>query len=159
MNFVDYFDLFGVKAMQVSCIKGKGAPTTATGGAAGMLYMDTDTGAIYKCTAVVDEVYTWAALGSSGGMSTQAANLLLTILRNGVYTSDQSANIAALKAALASGGSTPDEGGGDSGDTDITEDGGNVTVTGATATDDGNGNVTVTGMTATDDGNGNITVS
>lgn len=39
-----------------------------------------------------------------GGLSTAAAELLLTILRNGVYTSDQSANIAALEAALASGG-------------------------------------------------------
>lgn len=45
---------------------------------------------------------------SSGSMSEAAVALLLTILRNGVYTSNQSANIAALEAALASGGDVPD---------------------------------------------------
>jgi hypothetical protein len=47
----------------------------------------------------------------SGGMSATAANLLINILRNGVYSTDQSANITALEAALASGGGgtdTPD---------------------------------------------------
>lgn len=48
--------------------------------------------------------------GGSGGMSTTAANLLVTILRNGVYSTDQSANITALANALASngGGEEPD---------------------------------------------------
>lgn len=49
---------------------------------------------------------------NGGGLSTTAANLLLTILRNGVYSTDQSANITALAVALESGEST---GGGDSG--------------------------------------------
>jgi hypothetical protein len=48
-----------------------------------------------------------ATPSGSGGMSITAANLLLTILRNGVYTSDQSANIDALEAALKSGGDEP----------------------------------------------------
>lgn len=38
---------------------GKGAPTTSTEGAVGCLYMDTDTGNMYKCTAAVDGSYTW----------------------------------------------------------------------------------------------------
>lgn len=41
----------------------------------------------------------------SGGMSATASALLITILRNGVYNTNQSANITALEAALASGGS------------------------------------------------------
>lgn len=50
---------------------------------------------------------------NGGGISATAADLLMTILRSGVYTNDQSANIAALEAALSSGG---DSGGsGDSG--------------------------------------------
>lgn len=39
------------------------------------------------------------------GVSKTAADLLITILRNGVYSTDQSANITALETALASGGS------------------------------------------------------
>lgn len=48
--------------------------------------------------------------GGSGGMNTTAANLLVTILRNAVYSTDQSANITALANALASngGGEEPD---------------------------------------------------
>lgn len=48
--------------------------------------------------------------GCSGGMNTTVANLLVTILRNAVYSTDQSANITALANALASngGGEEPD---------------------------------------------------
>ena len=45
------------------------------------------------------------AVSGGGGMSSTASALLITILRNGVYSTDQSANITALEAALASGGS------------------------------------------------------
>lgn len=44
--------------------------------------------------------------GSGGGMNTIAKTLLMTILRNGVYTSDQSANINALETALGESGGT-----------------------------------------------------
>lgn len=59
MNHVDHLNLFGVEAKEIPCIKGEGAPTTATEGAVGCFYMDTDTGRVYKCTAVTDGVYTW----------------------------------------------------------------------------------------------------
>lgn len=62
MNYVEKFNLFGVEAMQIPCIKGDGAPTTATPGAVGCLYMNTATGKLYKCTAVSGEVYTWVEL-------------------------------------------------------------------------------------------------
>lgn len=39
-----------------------------------------------------------------GGMSATASALLINILRNGVYSTDQSVNITALEAALANGG-------------------------------------------------------
>ena len=47
----------------------------------------------------------------SGGLDDDATTLLITILRNGVYSTDQSANITALETALgATGGEvTPDE--------------------------------------------------
>lgn len=63
MNYVESFDLFGVEAKQIPCITGAGAPTTTTEGAVGCLYMDTNTGALYKCIAVTDGIYTWVALG------------------------------------------------------------------------------------------------
>ena len=55
--------------------------------------------------------------GQCGGLSTHAADLLITILRNGIYGSNQSANITALEAALKSDGS-----GDNSGDETVTDD-------------------------------------
>lgn len=57
-----------------------------------------------------------AAKSGGGGLSDNARELLLAILRAGVYTSDQSANIAALETALASGSGSGGESGGESGD-------------------------------------------
>lgn len=48
----------------------------------------------------------------ANGLSETAKALLITILRNGVYIIDQSANITALENALASGGSGDSGGGG-----------------------------------------------
>lgn len=60
MNFVDSRNMFGNgPTKEIPCLTGKGKPTTATVGAAGCLYMNTDSGAVYKCTAASDGVYTW----------------------------------------------------------------------------------------------------
>lgn len=61
--------------------------------------------------AAINEVATKGG-GSAGvgGLTDAARTLLMTVLRNGVYTSDQSANLAALEEALkASGGGGSDE--------------------------------------------------
>lgn len=47
MNYVESFNLLGIDAKQIPCIKGEGAPTTSTEGAVGCFYMDTLTGDIY----------------------------------------------------------------------------------------------------------------
>lgn len=62
MNYVKSFNLFGVDAVQIPCITGSGAPTTTTEAAVGCLYMDEDTGDMYKCISAVDSVYTWEKL-------------------------------------------------------------------------------------------------
>lgn len=65
MNFVENFkfvnssDNSEVTAAQIPCITGEGEPTTATEGAVGCFYMDTETGDTYKCVSVVEGVYTW----------------------------------------------------------------------------------------------------
>ena len=51
---------------------GKGAPGSATLGAVGMTYMDTDTGALYKCTAAENGVYTWEDAGNEGELSAES---------------------------------------------------------------------------------------
>lgn len=66
MNYVDSLNLFDVEAKEIPCIKGNGAPSTATVGAVGLLYMDTDTGDVYKCTAAADGAYTWVIVGDAG---------------------------------------------------------------------------------------------
>lgn len=60
MEYVKGRDLFGSgPSKEIPCLTGSGAPTTATVGAVGCLYMDEDTGNLYKCTAAADGVYTW----------------------------------------------------------------------------------------------------
>ena len=55
--------------------------------------------------SLVEAINEAARTGGGGGLNSTASTLLITILRNGAYTEDQSANITALEAALASGGS------------------------------------------------------
>ena len=38
---------------------GKGSPTSGTIGSVGVIYMDEDTGDLYKCTKITDGNYTW----------------------------------------------------------------------------------------------------
>lgn len=59
MEFAKSFNLFGVEGKEIPCITGSGAPSVATKGAVGCLYMDTNTGYIYKCRAAENGVYTW----------------------------------------------------------------------------------------------------
>lgn len=66
MNFVKFFNLFGTRVRQIPCLKGSGAPNGETKGAVGCLYMNTDNGNLYKCTASVDGVCTWARVGAGG---------------------------------------------------------------------------------------------
>ena len=86
-----------------------------------LFFNDTDTTLAYAGDAShVASVYYWnevAAGGSGGGgLNAKASALLIEILRNGVYSTNQSANITALEAALASSGSGSDDSGDDSGD-------------------------------------------
>lgn len=80
MNYVEHLNIFGVDVKEIPCIKGKGAPTTTTAGEVGMLYMDIDTGALYKCTAVsyavLNGAYTWVPVGAgSGGVNVASAKV------------------------------------------------------------------------------------
>jgi hypothetical protein len=61
MNYIENFNLFGVDAQQIPCIKNNGAPTSSTEGAVGCLYMDTssDSKDIYKCVSAHNGSYTW----------------------------------------------------------------------------------------------------
>lgn len=54
-------------------------------------------------------------IANGSGLNSSAKDLLITILRNGLYTVDQSENITKLETALASG-SSGDNSGGDSGE-------------------------------------------
>lgn len=72
MDYVESLNFFGVEAKQIPCIKGNGVPTKATKGAVGCLYMDTVTGDMYKCTAVVGSVYTWKKVVEEDKVISQA---------------------------------------------------------------------------------------
>ena len=67
MNYVESFNLLGVEAKQIPCIKGEGAPTTSTEGAVGCFYIDTLVGTLYKCTAASSGNYTWETFEGEKG--------------------------------------------------------------------------------------------
>ena len=66
MNFVESLELFHVSAKEIPCLTGRGAPTVRTEGAPGVLYMDIDTGDLYKCRGGERELYRWEIHGSNG---------------------------------------------------------------------------------------------
>lgn len=76
MNFVESLKMFHVDSKEIPCLTAKGTPTASTEGAPGALYMDIDTGDLYKCTAAdyVDKVYTWSPLVERSGSSGSSVN-------------------------------------------------------------------------------------
>jgi hypothetical protein len=122
----------------IPCIVLDGPPTEKTDGAIGVLCIDKENGNLYKCVSAnySDRVFTWRIVGdvsddqirqsvsdyleqhpaSGGGITVTAADLLITILQNAVFTSNQTGNIAALREALASDGSSGDDSGEDTPD-------------------------------------------
>lgn len=68
-----------------------------------------------QIASAVEDYFAEHTVTGGSGLNSTAKNLLITILRNGLYSNDQSANITALANALdASGGDTGgDEGGGE----------------------------------------------
>ena len=93
-------------------LAGAAAPTTATAGIVGQEYyviVDNSVTEMYVCTAAANGTYTWDKMefgGGSGGSgwNTSQVNLLITILKNGVYQTNQTGNIDALLASLTSTG-------------------------------------------------------
>lgn len=63
MNYVDSFEICGVEAKEIPCIKNAGSPSDSTVGAVGLLYMDTGTGEM----RVVDGVLTTEYRNCEGG--------------------------------------------------------------------------------------------
>lgn len=110
MNFVESLDLFHVSAKEIPCLTGKGAPTEQTEGVPGVLYMDTDSGELYKCRGGANGAYRWEMQGGSveltdadkaeivamvlgaldgkviSGYVDSGNNIIITGLRGGSYT-------------------------------------------------------------------------
>ena len=66
MNFVEDLRLLHVDAKEIPCLTGKGCPTEKTEGAPGVLYMDLDTGELYKCRGGTKGQYRWELQRGSG---------------------------------------------------------------------------------------------
>lgn len=96
----------------VQALAGGSVPTTATAGVVGQEYyviVDNAVTEMYVCTSALIGSYTWDKVefgGGSGGSgwNTSQVNLLITILKNCVYQTNQTANIDALFASLTSTG-------------------------------------------------------
>ena len=126
MLFLEDLNVFHLDGKEIPCITAAGAPDSRFPGAPGSLCMDTVTGCLYLCTAadILQKSYSWKVVGDADpnmirqavsdylaahpadgtGISGAAIELLITILHNAVFSSNQTGNIAALRAALVSGG-------------------------------------------------------
>lgn len=69
MNYVESFNLYGIDAKEIPCIKGSGAPTNVTA-PVGCLYMNTGNGNLYKCTAVSNGVCAWERIADENYVNT-----------------------------------------------------------------------------------------
>ena len=75
---------------------------------------------------------------ANGGLNDTAQNLLITILRSGVYSTDQSDNITALEAALSVSGGTEDPDDPETPESGVIDSGRTLVITGGvTVTEDG----------------------
>lgn len=107
---------------------GPGAPTAATPGKPAVLYMDTDTGELYKCTAADVDAgsYTWEPVVSNepsqngDGLTSTEKSLILSLFKNAAYTADISTTITQLEM-LWSGSGGDDSGGSGEDDSGETE--------------------------------------
>lgn len=125
MQFIEDLSIFHIDRKEIPCITASGAPDGWYPGAPGVLYMDRSTGSLYICTGAnaAENTYAWQIVGgadptaidqavskylaehpASGGITPAAASLLITILQNAAFITNQTGNIAALQKALASGG-------------------------------------------------------
>ena len=64
MNYVKNFVFYGNSVKEIPCITGNGGPGGYIEAAVGSLYMDVDSGEIYKCTKFKEGVSTWALVSS-----------------------------------------------------------------------------------------------
>ena len=129
MQFIEDLSIFHVNSKEIPCIAASGAPDGRYPGAPGVLYMDRRTGGLYLCTDAdaTENTYTWQIVGgadpaaiqqsvskylaehpASGGITPAAAALLITILQNAAFITNQTGNIAALQNALTGGEEVPD---------------------------------------------------
>lgn len=87
-------------------LAGSTAPETTTKGVVGQSYFVIVNKAVtemYVCTSALIGSYTWdkvefGGTSGTGGLNSTEKNLIISILRNAVYNSDQSSNITSLAA-------------------------------------------------------------
>lgn len=84
MNFVESLAPLHLSAKEIPCLTGRGAPTEKTEGAPGVLYMDTNTGNLYKCRGSIKKRYRWEIQGGSVELTeddkTEIAALVIEML-------------------------------------------------------------------------------
>lgn len=75
MQYINYIEINGVRGDIPVNQSGKGAPTTSTEGAVAQIYMDENTGDLYKCIQATKTVFTWVKIeaGSGGTVTVDSA--------------------------------------------------------------------------------------
>ena len=93
MRFEKDLGFLHVDAKEIPCLTGKGAPTVQTEGAPGVLYMDTDTGVLYKCRGGTAGEYCWENMAPVKGVDyfttadkAELAGMVLELLQGKVIS-------------------------------------------------------------------------
>lgn len=84
MQYIDYIEINGVRGDIPVNQSGKGAPTTSTEGAVAQIYMDENTGDLYKCTQATKTVFTWVKIEAGSGETATVDNALSSTSENPV---------------------------------------------------------------------------
>lgn len=84
MQYIDYIEINGVRGDIPVNQSGKGAPTTSTEGAVAQIYMDENTGDLYKCTQATKTVFTWVKIEAGSGGTVTVDNALSSTSENPV---------------------------------------------------------------------------
>lgn len=93
ISYVDGFDLFGIKARQIPCLSGKGEPNADIAAAIGLLYIDEDTGDMYKSIKGNENSLIWTRIAND---SSQSSSGIIELIKNDMLPAIYDSNGAIL---------------------------------------------------------------
>ena len=80
INYVEGFTLFGIKAKQIPCLTGHGEPSIELDLKVGLLYINEDSGEMYKCVKGHNEELVWKLVNDNSQIATSEDDEIIDML-------------------------------------------------------------------------------